>query len=105
MPSRGSALALPSQTKPRKLARQTWSRLTRKDETGCHGRRVKTMTDTFAESRRATALRMAAILVVGAAVFDLVDGAVSGNPLLFIAGILFACSGVLLFDLRNQNPS
>jgi putative Ca2+/H+ antiporter (TMEM165/GDT1 family) len=62
-----------------------------------------TMTDIFAESHRATALMMAAILVMAAGVFDLVDGAVSENPLLFIAGVLFSCFGVFLFDLRKQN--
>jgi putative Ca2+/H+ antiporter (TMEM165/GDT1 family) len=46
---------------------------------------------------------MAAILVIAAGVFDLVDGAVSENPLLFIAGVLFSCFGVFLFDLRKQN--
>jgi hypothetical protein len=45
---------------------------------------------------------MAALLVVVAAMFDLVDGALSKNPLLFIAGVLFACSGVLLFELRKK---
>jgi hypothetical protein len=34
----------------------------------------------------------------------LVDGALSKNPLLCIAGVLFTCSGVLLFDLWKQNP-
>jgi putative Ca2+/H+ antiporter (TMEM165/GDT1 family) len=67
------------------------------------GHLVNTMTDTFAESHRATALMMAAILVMAAGVFDLVDGAVSENPLLFIAGVLFSCFGVFLFDLRKQN--
>jgi uncharacterized membrane protein HdeD (DUF308 family) len=67
------------------------------------GHLVNTMTATFAESHRATALMMAAILVM-AGFFDLVDGAVSENPLLFVAGVLFSCSGVLLFDLWKQNP-
>jgi hypothetical protein len=62
------------------------------------------MTDTFAESRSATALLMAAMLVVVAALFDLVDGALSKNPLLFIAGMLFAGSAVLLCELWKQNP-
>jgi hypothetical protein len=62
------------------------------------------MTDAFAESHRASALMMAAIFVMAAGFFDLVDGAVSGNLLLFIAGVLFSCSGVLLFDLWKQNP-
>jgi hypothetical protein len=47
---------------------------------------------------------MAAILVMGAGFFDLADLAVSERPLLFIAGVLFSCSGVLLFDLWKQNP-
>jgi hypothetical protein len=68
------------------------------------GHLVNTMTDAFAENLRATALMMAAILVMAAATFDLLAGVVSGNPLLFIAGVLFACSGVLLFDLWKQNP-
>lgn len=67
------------------------------------GHLVNTMTDTFADTHRATALMMAAILVMAAGVFDLVDGAVSENPLLFIAGVLFSCFGVFLFDLRKQN--
>jgi hypothetical protein len=45
----------------------------------------------------------AAILVMAAAFFDLVDGAVSKNPLLFVAGVLFSWSAVLLFDLWKQN--
>jgi hypothetical protein len=68
------------------------------------GHLVNTMTDTFAESHRATALMTAAIFVMAAGFFDLVDGAVSENPLLFVAGVLFSCSGVLLFDLWKQNP-
>jgi putative Ca2+/H+ antiporter (TMEM165/GDT1 family) len=67
------------------------------------GHLVNTMTDTFADTHRATALMMAAIFVLAAGVFDLVDGAVSENPLLFIAGVLFSCFGVFLFDLRKQN--
>jgi hypothetical protein len=67
------------------------------------GHWVNTMTDTLAESHRATALMTAAILVMAAGFFDLVDGAVSENPLLFIAGVLFCCSGVFVFDLRKQN--
>jgi hypothetical protein len=62
------------------------------------------MTDTFAESHGATALTMAAILVMAAASFDLLDGAMSANPSLFVAGVLFFCSGVLLFALWKQNP-
>jgi hypothetical protein len=46
---------------------------------------------------------MAAMLVMGAAFFDLVDGAMSENPLLFIAGVGFSCTGVLLLDLGKQN--
>jgi len=61
------------------------------------------MTDTIAESHSATALMMAATLVMAAGFFDSVDGAASGNLLLFIAGILFSCSGVLSFDLWRQN--
>jgi len=62
------------------------------------------MTDTFAESHRASALIMAAIFVMAAASFDLVDGALSASPLLFVSGVLFFCSGVLLFALWKQNP-
>jgi hypothetical protein len=47
---------------------------------------------------------MAAILVMAAASFDLLDGAMSANPSLFVAGVLFFCSGVLLFALWKQNP-
>jgi hypothetical protein len=104
MPSRGSALALRLQAKLRNLARQIWGRLTRTDESGYFSHPVNTMTDAFAESHRATALMMAAILVIAAAIFDLVAGALSKDPLLFIAGVLFSCSGVLLFDLWKQNP-
>ena len=68
------------------------------------GHLVNTMTDTLAESHRATALWMAAMLVMAAAFFDLIDGAVSENPLLFIAGILFSCTGVLLLEIWKQNP-
>jgi hypothetical protein len=59
------------------------------------------MTNTFAESQRAIAVM---ILVTPAGFFDLVGLAVSERPLLFIAGVLFSCSGVLLFDLWKQNP-
>jgi hypothetical protein len=75
-----------------------------RDEARYFGQLVNTMTDTFAESHRTTALIMAAIFVMGAATFDLVDGAVSENPLLFIAGVLFFGSAVLLFGFCNQNP-
>jgi putative Ca2+/H+ antiporter (TMEM165/GDT1 family) len=68
------------------------------------GHLVNTMTDTFAEGHRAIALMMAAICVMAAASFDLIAGAMSENPLLFIAGVLFFCSGVLLFKLWKQNP-
>jgi hypothetical protein len=68
------------------------------------GHLVNTMTDTFAESHRANAVMMAAILILAAASLDLIDGVVSENPLLFIAGVLFFCSGLLLFDLWKQNP-
>jgi hypothetical protein len=77
--------------------------LAQTDEAGYFGNLVNTMTDTFAESHRATALIMAATLVVAAVVFDLVDGEMSNNPLLFIAGALFAGVGVLLFDLEKHN--
>ncbi len=76
----------------------------RTDEAGHVQHPAITMTDTSAENHSATALMMAAILVFAAAFFDLVDGAWSKNPLLFIAGVLFTCSGVLLFDLWKQNP-
>jgi hypothetical protein len=68
------------------------------------GHLVNTMTDTFAESHRTIALMMAAIFVMAAASFDLIAGAVSENPLLFIAGVLFSGSGVLLCKLWKQNP-
>jgi hypothetical protein len=68
------------------------------------GHLVNTMTDAFAENLRATALMMAAILVMAAGFFDLVDGAVSENQPLFVAGVLFFCPGVLWFDLWKQNP-
>jgi hypothetical protein len=42
---------------------------------------------------------MAAILVMAAGFFDLVDGAVPESPLLLVAGLLFSCSGALSFDL------
>jgi LPXTG-motif cell wall-anchored protein len=104
MPSRASALALRLQTKLRERARQICGRLTRTPQAGYFGHPVNAMTNTFPERHSATALMMAAILVMAAATFDLVDGAVSQNPVLFIAGILFACSGALLFDFRKQNP-
>jgi len=101
--SRGSAVALRSQTKLRKLACQIWGRLTRALEPGYPGHLLNKMKATLAESHRATALMMAAMLVMGAAFFDLVDGAMSENPLLFIAGVGFSCTGVLLLDLWKQN--
>lgn len=103
MPSRGSALALRLQTKLRELARQIWGRLTRTKDAGYLGHLVNTMTDTFAESHKATALMMVAMLVMGAAFFDLVDGVVSENALLFIAGVLFSCFGVLLLEIWKQS--
>ena len=54
---------------------------------------TNTLTDTFPESHRATAPMMSTILVMGAGFFDLLDGAVSKNPPLFVAGVLFCCSG------------
>jgi hypothetical protein len=62
------------------------------------------MTDIFAESGGASALITAAIFIMAAASFDLMDGAVSANPLLFFAGVLFFCSGALLFALWKRNP-
>jgi NAD/NADP transhydrogenase beta subunit len=47
---------------------------------------------------------MAAMLVMAAAFFDFVEGVVLENPLLFIAGVLLSCSGVLLCKIWNQNP-
>ena len=76
----------------------------RTDEAGHSHHPANTMTDTSAEKHSATALMMAALLVFAAAFFDLADGALSKNPLLFIAGVLFSCSGALLFDLWKQNP-
>jgi hypothetical protein len=47
---------------------------------------------------------MAAILVTAAASFHLIVGVLSENPQLFIACVLFFCTGLLLFDLWKQNP-
>jgi hypothetical protein len=104
MSSRASAPALRLQTKLHELARRIWGRLTRTDEAGYRGDLVDTMTDTFVENHSATALIMVAMPAMAAAFFDLIDGAASENPLLFISGVLFCCAGALSFELRQQNP-
>jgi hypothetical protein len=103
MPFRASALALRSQTELRKRVRQLWSRLTQTYEAAYLDQLVNAMPDTIAESHRSTSLMMAAMLLIAAS-FDLVHGALSETPLLFIAGVLFACSRVVLLNLWNHNP-
>jgi|HubBroStandDraft_1064217.scaffolds.fasta_scaffold06232_5 hypothetical protein len=104
MPSRGSAPALRRRVKLCDPARYSSDRQTRTDEAGYRSHLANTIADTFAESHSATALMTAEMLVMAAATFDLLDGVVSENPLLFVAGVLFSCSGVLLFALWKQNP-
>jgi len=104
MLSRGSAPALRLRARLREPARARWDWRTRTYEAGYGHHMANTMTDTFAESNRASALIMAAIFVMAAASFDLMDGAVSENPPLFFAAVLFFCSVVLLFALWKQNP-
>jgi len=77
--------------------------MTQMDEACDLDRLVDTMTEAFSGRHRLPGLMMTALLLVAAAVFDLVDGAVSENPLLFIAGVLFSCTAVLLLDLWQQN--
>jgi hypothetical protein len=61
------------------------------------------MNDTSAKSHGATALLTAAILFMAAGASDALYSVLSGKGLLFSAGAVLFCLGVLLFKLSKRN--
>jgi hypothetical protein len=104
MPSRGSALALRLQTKPRERRCRIGKNPRELPRRVNHQGPENEMKDAFATSHRTTALFAAAILLMVAGAAGALYDALAERGLEVSGGAVLFCAGALLFKFWNQNP-